>query len=105
MQVRDSPAPARLLIMLREAMSNDTFWLLAGIAFIVYYAVFSIRKKLDELGKRIVWALSTPEEREKKIQEADRELEWNRKGRNAALLILLAIVVAGVVIWWILRTP
>ena len=91
--------------MLREAMSNDTLWLLAGFAFIVYCAVFSIRKKLDELGKRIVWALSTPEEREKKIQEADRELEWNRKGRNAALLILLAIVVAGVVIWWILRTP
>ena len=91
--------------MLREAMSNDTFWLLAWIAFIVYCAVFFIRKKLDELGNRIVWAVSTPEEREKKVQEAALELEWDRKGRRTALLILLAIVVAGVVIWWILRTP
>jgi hypothetical protein len=86
-------------------MSNDIFWLLAWIAFIVCCAVVFIRKKLDELGNRIVWAVSTPEEREKKIKEAALELEWNRKGRRAALLILLAIVVACVVIGWILHTP
>jgi len=46
-------------------VSNDTFWLLAWITFIVYCAVFFIGKKLDEIGNRIVWAVSTPEERER----------------------------------------
>jgi hypothetical protein len=87
-------------------MSEDTFWLLAWIAFVVYFAVFSIRKKLDEIGTRIVWAISTPEERE---QEAAREHEWDRRGRQTVFIaveIVVAIVVAGVAVWWVLqRTP
>jgi hypothetical protein len=84
-------------------MSTDTFWLLVGVIIIVCIAVGLINKKLDEIANRIVWAVSTPEEREKKIQETARELEWDRRGRRTGLLILLAIAIAGVVIWWITR--
>jgi hypothetical protein len=44
---------------------------------------------MDEIGNRTVWALSTQEEREEKIQ--------GRRALLILLVILLAIVVAGVV--------
>jgi hypothetical protein len=45
-------------------------------------------------------AVSTPEEREEKVQEAIRELDWERQGRRT-VLVLLAVIAAGVLIWWI----
>jgi hypothetical protein len=63
-----------------DAMSDNTFWLLFGIAVIVYCAVVSIRKKLDEIGKRIVWLYRRRKSAKKRFKRPSGNLIGKDKG-------------------------
>ena len=84
-------------------MSNDLL-ALSWIAFIVCCAVVFIRKKLDELATGLFGLYPRRKSARKRLKRPPSNLS-GIKGRRAALLILLAIVVACVVIGWILHTP